>query len=156
MKKITQDMLERTSEEAKALPRKRKHCNIHESYSDPVQRLLNAIEPGTYIRPHRHKRPDKTELFLALRGRAVAVQFDDTGKVVDHMAIGEGENGIGVEFPPGSWHTFLSLKSGTVLFEVKNGPFIENTDKNFAKWAPAEGAKEAPEFIKKILKELGL
>lgn len=156
MLKITRNRLDKTSEEAEAAPRKRKNYNFHESYLDPVQRLLNAIEPGTYIRPHRHVDPDKTEMFLALRGRAVAVQFDDNGSIADHLVVGEGEDGIGVEFAPGTWHTFLSLRSGTVLFEVKNGPYIENTDKNFAKWSPPEGSPEAQKYIDKLRKELGL
>lgn len=156
MIKITSDILNRTSEQAKASPRRRMNCNFHKNFADPVQRLLNAIEPGTYIRPHKHEDPDKTELFVILRGRAVALQFDDKGGVADHFILDAESGAVGVEFTPRTWHTFFALEPGTVLFEVKEGPYIENTDKNFAAWAPAEGAKEVPAYIEKILGSLGL
>lgn len=53
--------------------------NFHEQLDDPVNRLLNAMEPDTYIRPHRHLNPDKDEIFLLLRGKAMLFIFDNDG-----------------------------------------------------------------------------
>ena len=67
MKIIDKQLLDKTNEQAKQSPRLRMNYNFHERLDDPVNRLLNAMEPGSYIRPHRHLDPDKDEIFLLLR-----------------------------------------------------------------------------------------
>lgn len=54
MKQITLSDMQQQSEAAATSPRLRAHRNFHPELSDPVQRLAIAMEPGTYIRPHRH------------------------------------------------------------------------------------------------------
>ena len=54
MKRLTADILIALRAEAAASPRRRKNFNLHASPDDPIQRLCNAFEPGTYVRPHRH------------------------------------------------------------------------------------------------------
>lgn len=75
MKQITAHELTAMSEQAASVPRLRAHRTLHEELSDPVQRLAIAMEPGTYIRPHRH--PQTWELLTPLRGRFVVLQFND-------------------------------------------------------------------------------
>jgi hypothetical protein len=55
--------------------------NVHPTLEDPVQRLFIALEPGTYIRPHRHPEPDKWELFVLINGAVDALLLDDDGKL---------------------------------------------------------------------------
>jgi hypothetical protein len=50
----------------------------------------------------------------------------------------------------GVWHTFFALEPGTVIFEVKPGPYEMATDKEFALWAPAENAADAPSYLAKL------
>ena len=76
MKKITAELLEEVSQKAMASPRKRMNHNFHEDLGADLQRLLNAMEPYTYIRPHRHADPDREEVFVVLRGTLLAIQFD--------------------------------------------------------------------------------
>ena len=40
---------------ARQTPRGRLNLNLHPRLEDPIQRLLNAGSPGTYVRPHRHR-----------------------------------------------------------------------------------------------------
>jgi cupin fold WbuC family metalloprotein len=42
-------------ERAQRSPRGRLNFNLHPQLDDPIQRLLNAGGPGSYIRPHRHR-----------------------------------------------------------------------------------------------------
>ena len=70
-------------------PRKRAHHNLHPVLEDPVQRLCVAIEPGTYIRPHRHADPLTWEVFLMLRGSAVYLSFDDSGRVSERIVLAQ-------------------------------------------------------------------
>jgi hypothetical protein len=51
MKTITPRDLAMLSTEARGSVRQRKNLNLHVTLVDPVQRLLNAFEPGSYVRP---------------------------------------------------------------------------------------------------------
>jgi cupin fold WbuC family metalloprotein len=154
MIKITDELLNTISNEAKASDRKRCTYSFHNSNSDYIQRFLNAGEIGTYVRPHKHENPDRVEIFLILKGRFLVIEFDDDGEIIDHIILDSEKGKKGVEIPPKTWHSLIVLKEGSVLYEVKEGPFIMETDKIFAKWAPEEGTKEAQEFNKKIISNL--
>jgi cupin fold WbuC family metalloprotein len=146
IKVIDRQMLDRASESASLSPRKRANWNLHEKLDDPVQRLFNAIEPGTYIRPHRHGCPATWEVFLLVRGSAVLLLFDDSGRVTERFSLSEGGPVMGAEIPPRAWHTMASLEPGTVFFEVKQGPYVPPQPENIASWAPSEGDPRTADF----------
>lgn len=141
---IQPDDLDRVSSAAKAAPRQRMNHNLHR-LEDSVQRMLNAMEPDTYVRPHRHLEPPKSETFVILRGRAAVLIFDDAGSVCEAEILSPRGRCI-VDIPAGFWHALVALDPGTVLFESKDGPYIAASDKLFAPWAPAEGASEAQAY----------
>ena len=66
MKLISEELLDSVSHEARESSRLRMNYNFHESLDSPIHRLLNALEPGTYLPPHRHT--DKEETYVVLRG----------------------------------------------------------------------------------------
>lgn len=154
MIKITEDFIKGISDKAKASSRGRTNYNFHKSYDEIVQRMLNAAEPGTYIQPHKHENPDKTEVFIILKGSVAVIEYDENGKVTDHIILDTERGARAVELPPRKWHSFIALKPGSVLYEVKEGPYDKDADKRFAPWAPPEGSEEAKEFNKKILLRL--
>jgi cupin fold WbuC family metalloprotein len=151
---ITEDLLDETSDRARRSLRKRMNHNFHQRYDDPLQRLLNAVEPGTYLRPHKHENPDKTEIFIILRGKVLIIEFDDDGEIQGHVILDNKKGKRGVEIPPRVWHSFIALEEGSVLYEIKEGPYIENGAKSFARWAPEEGSKEAEQFNQEVLRRL--
>lgn len=142
MKVFSADFLNELTAKAQGNPRKRQHQNIHESYEDPCQRLFNAIEPGSYIRPHRHATDPRDELLVAVRGLMALVTFNEQGMVTKVVRLGADRNGeglaIGAEVPANTWHTVIALEPGCVLLEVKAGPFDPNQPKNLAPRAPDE------------------
>jgi cupin fold WbuC family metalloprotein len=145
MKRIEAERLQRLGEQAKASPRLRANWNLHAGPEDPVQRFCNAFRPGTYVRPHRH--PDGIwECALALRGAAVAVLFDLSGRLVERVTLAAGGPVHGCEIEAGAWHTFAALDGGAVLFEFKPGPYDPETAKTFAQWAPSEGDPASAAF----------
>ena len=152
---INHELASGVSEEAKKSPRLRKNYNFHSDYEDPVNRMLNAFEPGTYVRPHKHESPDKCEVFIILTGKALVLKFDSSGEILEHATLDHANGVYGVEFAPREWHTIISLVSGTVLYEVKPGPYAPIADKNFAPWAPAEGSPEAAAYLASILARIG-
>jgi len=146
MKQIDNTLLDSLTKQAQGSPRKRAHYNLHPKLDDPVQRLCVAIEPETYIRPHRHASPETAEVFLMLRGSAVILFFDDAGRITEKITVSAGGPVPAVEIPAAAWHTMASLEGGTIFFEVKQGPYVQPKDKNVALWAPAEGQLGAGEF----------
>lgn len=141
MKRVTAAELATIRAAASQSPRRRQNSNLHPALDDPVQRLLNAFEPGSYVRPHRHTEPGKWELFIRLAGSAAVLTFDGQGTVQERIELGPALPIA--EIPPGTWHTLAALESGTVLFEVKPGPYTPLRPEGFAPWAPADGTAEA-------------
>ena len=135
-------LLDATAAAAHESPRDRWITRFHE-LDEPFQRMLNAIAPQSYTRPHRHLDPPKSEVFVALRGSALIVRFAEGGTPIEGVVISAGGPARGVEIPPGAWHCLVSLEEGRVLFEAKEGPYVQATDKDFAPWAPPESDREA-------------
>ncbi len=146
MKIVDRERILSVQRAAQQSSRLRANDNLHPTLEDPVQRFLNAMEPGTYVRPHRHAEPGHWELFLALEGRAAVLVFGDRGEVLGRVEIGPRGPVRAVEVPPGVWHAVAALEPGTVLFELKPGPYRPLADKDFAPWAPPEGDAGAAEL----------
>jgi len=147
MKLIDNAILNQLTTKAKESPRKRSHFNLHSELNDPVQRLCIAMEPETYVQPHRHSDPETWEVLMILRGSAALLFFDDKGKVFERNLLGGGGQVTAVEFPKNTWHAPVSLESGTVVFEVKQGPYKPIALINLASWAPSEGMPDADKFL---------
>ncbi|MBL7967347.1 MAG: WbuC family cupin fold metalloprotein [Prolixibacteraceae bacterium] len=150
-KKISQQLLDDLTQKAKQSPRRRLNHNFHEDLADPINRMLNALEPGTYIQPHKHENPDKREVFIVLRGSLVVVFFDDSGNVTEFVLLDPENGNYGVEVPVCTWHSLFALEPGTVIYEVKDGPYSPLDDKNFASWAPREGESECEAYLKMLI-----
>ncbi|WP_295456786.1 WbuC family cupin fold metalloprotein [uncultured Thiodictyon sp.] len=143
MKLITNPLLEQIIREAQASPRQRKNYNFHPSDESRCNRLLNALEPGTYIRPHRHLDPEKEELMVLLRGSMGLIFFDDAGQVTATARLTVGSDVFGIDIAAGQYHSLVCLESGTVFLEAKAGPYRLFLGEELAPWAPAEQDAEA-------------
>jgi cupin fold WbuC family metalloprotein len=137
-------------EVSRASPRRRVILPFHKSGTDALQRMLNVLQPFSYIRPHRHLNPPKAESIVALQGSICYVGFDDKGNVTDSVVVGEESGVFGIDSAPGVMHTFFALQEDTVLFEVKPGPYEQQSDKDFAGWAPEEWTHEAAVYLKEL------
>ncbi len=131
--------LSKLSELATVSPRRRRNLDLHPLWADPIQRLFNAMEPGTYVRPHRHARPDGWELMLLVHGAFSLLVFSDRGEVLERVDLNTGPGARAVEIPAFTWHALVVQRPNTCMFEVKPGPYSPLTDKDFAPWAPCEG-----------------
>lgn len=147
LKQVDAAALRALAAEAAASARRRRNLNLHPSSADPVQRFLNDFEPGTYVRPHRHR--DRWELFVLVQGSAAVLTFDDGGCVRERVVLGADAARV-VEIPENCWHTLVSLVPGSVLFEVKRGPY-QPAATEYAPWAPAEGHPGAPALERRLV-----
>jgi Uncharacterized conserved protein, contains double-stranded beta-helix domain len=116
---IDQSILDDLTAQAKASPRLRMNMDLRNSPEDQSQRMLNAIEPGTVLPIHRHRASSET--VVCLRGHFEEYFYDSEGRLTDTIDMVPG--GTVINIPIGQWHNLKSLESGTVLLEVKDGPY---------------------------------
>ena len=138
--------------DARQSARKRDIHNFHSGDQGPLQRMLNAIQLGSYITPHRHNIPPKSESILLLQGMLGYASFDDDGtpQEADFILLDTKPGVYGLDIRPGVWHTILALDLDTVVFEVKPGPYDPSIDKGFAPWAPPEGSPAATKYLMEL------
>jgi cupin fold WbuC family metalloprotein len=148
MRPITTELLNDLLEQASRSPRGRVPYRFHE-HEEPVQRMLNAILPGSYITPHKHQNPDKVELIAVLTGKAAVLAFSDDGALQDIFLLEPDGPVRGVDIPPRAYHNFVALTPCVVL-EIVQGPYHPDTHKQFAPWAPVEGTPESADYLAEL------
>ncbi|MFA7062099.1 MAG: WbuC family cupin fold metalloprotein [Pedobacter sp.] len=155
MKLVTQDLLREITGQAVLSPRLRKNHNIHPSDDSRCHRLLNAIEPPSYIRPHRHLDPEKDEAFILMNGRLGVVTFSENGDVLQTVTLSRQSGNLAVDIPHAVYHSAVSLEPGTVFYEVKAGPYLPLTEAEKASWAPSDNDAEAPLYLEQLRELFG-
>lgn len=118
---INSELLNELTARAKESPRLRMNLDMRNSAQDMSQRMLNAIEPGTELPIHRHRK--SSESCLIVRGAAEEILYDDQGRETDRILLRPGSDYVGLNIPAGTWHKIISLEPGTVIFEAKDGPY---------------------------------
>lgn len=146
---LDHELFDRLIERARQSPRLRTNHNFHPSLEDNPHRFLNVMIRGTYIAPHRHLDPPKSESFILLRGKVAFFLFDDTGAIIRTEILGRDK--IGIDIAPGIWHTLAVLSPEAVCYEVKPGPYSAANDKDFAAWAPREGEPGVAEYLERLV-----
>jgi cupin fold WbuC family metalloprotein len=131
-------------EDSTASERKRSHLLLHSGHDDQVQRLLIALQPGTYVRPHHHS--EQWEMLVLLRGSGRLLSFSEDGRVLSCLEM--KKTSPFAQIPIGVWHGFAVLEQDTLVMEVKPGPYRSN---EFAEWAPAEGSSDVPAYLRRVL-----
>ena len=119
--KISKDLLDTLTAQAKASPRLRMNYDLRNSPEDQSQRMLNALEPGTVLPIHRHR--NSSETVAILRGRAVQWLYDEEGNVVEKVLLEVGGDIPAMNVERGQWHRLECLESGTVIVEFKDGAY---------------------------------
>jgi cupin fold WbuC family metalloprotein len=149
MQIITDLLLDTITTDARKSPRLRSNYNLHISDQSSCHRLFNAIEPGSYIRPHRHLDPEKDETFIMVRGRLGIVTFDDSGAVTGCALISAAGSQVAATISHGVYHTALALDSGSIFFEAKGGPYLPLTEEELGGFAPQENSPECALYLER-------
>ena len=125
---LNHQLLEEITEQARQNPRLRMNYNLHDSLDAKAQRLFNAMEPGTVLPVHRHR--NTSETYILIRGAIRVLLYDDNKTLISSYEISDKNDNFGFHIPKGQWHTLEVLKSGTVIFEVKEGPYAPLSDED--------------------------
>ncbi len=118
---IDTNLLNEVSRQAEENPRLRMNYNFHKTLDAKAQRLLNALEPGTILPIHRHIATAET--YILLRGKIKVLFYDETGELTESVLLNPLAGIHGIHIPAGQWHTLEVLERGSVIFEVKDGPY---------------------------------
>jgi cupin fold WbuC family metalloprotein len=124
-------LLDNVIAEARSSDRLRKNFNLHQSLDSKVQRLFNAMEPGTIVPIQRHQNTEET--LILIKGRLRIDIYDSNKQVLESCILDTSKGNYGYHIPTGVWHSVEVLESGTVLFEVKEGPYASLSEDDILK-----------------------
>ena len=127
--KIDKNLLDLLTAQAQASPRLRANYDLRNTPEDNSQRILNALEPGTVLPIHRHL--ETSETVVMLRGKGRWNYYDDNGNMTGSFLLSADGNLRGLSVPKGQWHNAVSLESGTVILECKDGKYDPKGTDNF-------------------------
>lgn len=84
--------------------------------------MLNAIEPGSVLPIHRHRKTSET--VVVLRVRLVWEFYDELERsCTDAIEVCPSGPVVALNVPAGQWHTVRALESGSVILECKDGGY---------------------------------
>ena len=145
LKRLDQSLFNQVAEQSRQRDRLRCNYNLHQE-TDAVQRFLNVLQPGTYVRPHRHCREQKGsgfECFLVLQGAIGLLVLNEEGDLLEKEILRANGPVKGIELAENQFHTLVALEPDSVIFELKQGPYQPSHDKDFITNFPPEGTLEA-------------
>lgn len=124
---IDNKVLDELSAKAKASPRLRMNLDLRNSENDGSQRMLNAIEPGSPERIHRHQHTSET--VVCLRGKVVEEFYDELERIcTDSIVLTPNGPNVAVNIPAGQWHSIRAVESDSVVLAVKDGRYEPLSD----------------------------
>jgi len=148
--KLTPELIYQGKIESRESPRRRIILPIHREQEDLVQRMVNFLQPGTYIRAHQHPRTGASETIVVTSGTLGFVTFDSKGEILTADRLSAG--GV-IDIVAGIWHTVVALEEDTIIIEIKRGPYSDE-DKVFAEWAPVEGTEGASAYLRSLMDQV--
>jgi cupin fold WbuC family metalloprotein len=148
---LSDDLLDRVIQASRESPRGRIVMPFHGEANAVLQRMLNAVQPGSYVRPHEHGAPPKDEAIVVMRGAMRYFIFERDGSIRHAVDLSAGGPDYGLEIRAGTFHCFVATEPDTIIYECKTGPYDKATDKQFAPWAPEEGSDEAEAYVARLM-----
>jgi cupin fold WbuC family metalloprotein len=149
LKRLDHTLLDHLADHAARSPRLR-FANPLQAPAERVQRVFIALQPGTYVRPHRHPPMpgiSRFEFLLIVRGELGLLLFDEHGQVVHTEHMGSTQSLLGIELPEATYHTVVALVPDTILLEVKEGGYEASRDKDFLAMFPEENTPAARQLV---------
>ena len=117
--------------------------DLRNSASDGSQGMIDAEETEIVLPIHKH--PTKDESFVILRGKVRVTTNNADGSIIEEVALNQERGNYGADIPKNVWHKLESLESGSVIFECKEGPFVEHE---------VEGVLKMSDIRSKMLKSV--
>ncbi len=106
IKLLTQELLDEVAASSRRSPRQRQNYNFHD-LSEKVQRFVNVLQPGTYVRPHQHLRAPEVngfEFFAVIQGEVGILILNENGQILRSLRVSAAGPTRAVELPEGTIH----------------------------------------------------
>ena len=145
-RRIDQQLFARVAAEARQHPRLRLNHNLHQE-QDQVQRFLNVLQPGSYVRPHRHRRNGSGtgfECFLVLQGAIGLLLFNGDGEIQQQLHLNAAGPTHGIEVAEDQFHNLVALKADSVIFELNQRLSSPLKTKTFSTASPMRAHRRQP------------
>jgi cupin fold WbuC family metalloprotein len=125
----------------KASAKRRARINTHPDGEDALHEMIIAIDPSSYIRPHKH--PGKSEAFHIVEGEVDIVVFKDDGEIDQIVPLGAPGSGRSFYYRMSKpfFHTLIIRSDVLIVHEITNGPFRPQGT-IFAGFAPDDSEAE--------------
>ncbi|MFZ5391409.1 MAG: WbuC family cupin fold metalloprotein [Patescibacteria group bacterium] len=156
-KLLNDDLIKETAVTSQNSKRRRSLYTFHQDNDEKVHRLLNVIQPDSYLQPHKHQAPDKVEVMIVLKGKLAVIEFAEDGRPSGQIVLAPQSSPYILEIEPNTWHMSIALEADTAVYIVTEGPWRPDSHKIMAPWAPSE--KEtvaAQEYLAGLRQELML
>lgn len=118
-------------EQSRVSERLRAHLELHSSHCEKVQRVLIALQRGSYVEPHYHTQPHQWEMFVVMQGSLELKLWSSDGELLSERIIGEGGVSNMMELRPGQIHSVECVSDQALMLEIKEGPFDPLNAKEF-------------------------
>jgi cupin fold WbuC family metalloprotein len=138
----------------KASAKRRARINAHPDGDDTLHEMIIAIDPSSYIRPHKH--PGKSEAFHIIEGEVDIVVFTDEGEIDRVVPLGPPGGGrpFYYRMSRAFFHTLIIRSDVLIVHEITNGPFRPSAT-IFADFAPEDGdAEQAAAYQVELLQRV--
>ena len=110
--------------------------------------------PDPYPPSPRHSGLLKHEIFFVLRCSLLLLHFDAEVNVILAKELNPKQGVYGMEYDARIWHSLIVLEPDTVVYEVKEGPYVALKPEDFGPWAPsADDPEKAKEYNKMLLEK---
>lgn len=139
VRRMNSDLLQKLIQESRVSPRLRAPKALHPDEYHGPQALINPIQPGSYIRPHRHA---GMEIWVPVKGRLMLCIFDEDGNRLERVPLSHGEI-VYFSVPEHTFHSAFAMEPDSVFLNISQGPFDPRAYKEFPSWAPEERADSA-------------
>ena len=138
----------------KASAKRRARINAHPDGEDALHEMIIAIDPSSYIRPHKH--PGKSEAFHIIEGEVDIVVFTDDGEIDRIVPLGPPGSGRAFYYRMSMafFHTLIIRSDILIVHEITNGPFRPSATV-FADFAPDDReAEKAAAYQAELLRRV--
>ena len=142
--------IEFLKEQARKNKRQRVRLCTHRDTDALVHEMIIVHSKGTYVEPHKHI--NKSESFHVIEGLVDLYFFDEDGKVIKILSMGDRSSGkiFYHRISDPIYHSLIVRSDVVVFQETTKGPF-NRFETIWAPWAPDEGNEEA---VKAFMDEL--
>ena len=107
---------------------------LHDSPENDLHEMVICVSKEDYFRPHKHN--TGTESHFIIKGRILAVFFDEKGNVIQHVILGKQEEDcLGYRINSNTYHMLIPLSDTAFFHETKKGPFTSENNV-YAEWSP--------------------